>query len=87
MTQETITIEAPSGLHARPVTELVRLVKSFAGTKVPLSTASREVRANSMLSILSLGLKKGTEVTVSADGPQETEAVRAIVESIRSVTE
>ena len=58
MTQETITIEAPSGLHARPVTELVRLVKSFAGTKVTLSTASREVRANSMLSILSLGLKK-----------------------------
>ncbi|MBQ4288095.1 MAG: HPr family phosphocarrier protein [Bacteroidales bacterium] len=87
MTTESITIEAPNGLHARPVTELVRLVKSFAGTKVTLATAAREVRADSMLSILSLGLKKGTEVKVSADGPQEEEAVKAIVESIRSVTE
>ncbi len=87
MTTESITIEAPSGLHARPVTELVRLVKSFAGTKVTLATAAREVRADSMLSILSLGLKKGTEVKVSADGPQEEEAVKAIIESIRSVTE
>ena len=42
---------------------------------------------SSMLSILSLGLKKGTEVKVSADGPQEEEAVKAIIESIRSVTE
>ena len=87
MTTESITIEAPNGLHARPVTELVRLVKSFAGTKVTLATAAREVRADSMLSILSLGLKKGTEVKVSADGPQEEEAVKAIIESIRSVTE
>ena len=87
MTTESITIEALSGLHARPVTELVRLVKSFAGTKVTLATAAREVRADSMLSILSLGLKKGTEVKVSADGPQEEEAVKAIIESIRSVTE
>ena len=87
MTTESITIEAPNGLHARPVTELVRLVKSFAATKVTLATAAREVRADSMLSILSLGLKKGTEVKVSADGPQEEEAVKAIVESIRSVTE
>lgn len=87
MTTESITIEAPNGLHARPVTELVRLVKSFAGTKVTLATAAREVRADSMLSILSLGLKKGTEVKVSADGPQEEKAVKAIVESIRSVTE
>ena len=87
MTTKSITIEAPNGLHARPVTELVRLVKSFAGTKVTLATAAREVRADSMLSILSLGLKKGTEVKVSADGPQEEEAVKAIIESIRSVTE
>ena len=87
MTTESITIEAPNGLHARPVTELVRLVKSFAGTKVTMATAAREVRADSMLSILSLGLKKGTEVKVSADGPQEEKAVKAIVESIRSVTE
>ncbi len=87
MTTESITIEAPNGLHARPVTELVRLVKSFAGTKVTLATAAREVRADSMLSIMSLGLKKGTEVKVSADGPQEEEAVKAIIESIRSVTE
>ena len=87
MTTETITIDAPDGLHARPVTELVRIVKTFAGTKVTLATAAREVRADSMLSILSLGLRNGTEVRISADGPREKEAVQAIVNAIRSTKE
>ena len=87
MTRETVTVEAPGGLHARPVTELVRLVKSFPGTDVTLSSGGRTVRANSMLSILSLALKQGTGVEVAAEGPAEAEAVGAIVSLIRSIKE
>lgn len=85
MIREKVTVEAPNGLHARPVTELVQLVKSFSGTEITLSAGDRTVRANSMLSILSLGLKQGTVVEVAADGPAEAEAVEAIVSLIRSV--
>ncbi len=79
MITETLTIMAPDGLHARPAGELVRTVKSFAGTTVTLATSARKVNAASMLSILSLGLKAGTEIEVAADGPQEAEALAAVL--------
>lgn len=85
MTEETIVVEAPNGLHARPVTELVKLVKSFDGTEVTIATAAKKVKATSMLSILSLGLKKGTEIVIAAEGGDEKSAVEAVRDLILSV--
>ena len=79
MITKTVTITSPDGLHARPAGELVRTVKSFAGTTVTLATSVKKVNAAGMLSVLSLGLKAGTVVEVAADGPQETEALDAVV--------
>ncbi len=79
MITKTVTITSPDGLHARPAGELVRTVKSFAGTTVTLATSMKKVNAAGMLSVLSLGLKAGTVVEVAADGPQEAEALDAVV--------
>lgn len=84
MKTQKVTVQAPNGLHARPVGEIVRIVKSFAGTTVSLSTGAKTVSAASILGILSLGLKAGTEVEVSAEGPQEAAAVAALVRIIES---
>ena len=78
MIKKIVTITSPDGLHARPAGELVRAVKSFAGTTVSLATSAKKVNAASMLSVLSLGLKAGTVVEVIADGPQEAEAMDAV---------
>ncbi len=86
MTSKTITIEAQHGLHARPVSELVKLAKTL-NVDVYISTAVKQAKANSMLGILSLGLKKGTVVTVSANGDKEEDAVNAIVDFIVSLKE
>ena len=74
-----IIVQAENGLHARPVGEIVRAVKSYTGTTVTLATEAKTVNAASMLSVLSLGLKKGTEILIEAEGPQEEEAVAAVV--------
>ena len=79
MRTKTVTITSPDGLHARPAGELVHTVKSFAGTTVTLATSRKKVNAAGMLSVLSLGLKAGTVVEVAADGPQEAEALDAVV--------
>ncbi|MBQ6253258.1 MAG: HPr family phosphocarrier protein [Bacteroidales bacterium] len=78
MIAKKTTIKAPEGLHARPAGELVKLAKSFPGTKTLISNGAREVSAASVLSILSLALKKGTEVEVKAEGPDEESAVNAL---------
>ena len=85
MIEETIIVEAPNGLHARPVTELVKIVKSFPGTEVTISTAAKKVKASSMLSILSLGLKKGTEIVIAAEGGDEKSALEVVRDLILSV--
>lgn len=49
--------------------------------KVTLTTAVKSANAASMLTVISLGLKKGTEVTVSAEGP-DTASEQAAVDMI-----
>ena len=87
MTTEKVVVAAPNGLHARPVGEIVRIAKSFPDSVVTVTSGEKTVKATSMLSILSLGLKKGAEVEIRADGGDEDEAVKAIVNLIQSVTE
>ncbi len=78
MTVKKMTIEAANGLHARPAGELVKLAKSFPGTAVTIATASRKVNASSILSLMALALKKGTEIEIAAEGPDEERAVEEI---------
>ena len=87
MTTETVIVTASNGLHARPVGEIVRIAKSFPDSTISITSGEKTVKATSMLSILSLGLKKGTEVEVCAEGGNEAGAVNAIVNLIQSVTE
>jgi len=85
MIAKKVTIGAPDGLHARPAGDLVKLVKSFTGTQVTLSTSARSVNASSILSILSLALKKGTEVEVKAVGPDEEKALAEVTRFLESL--
>lgn len=87
MVTRKVTIEAPDGMHARPAGELVKRIKEFAPTKVTLRSGGKEVNAASILSILSLGLKRGTELEVIADGPCEQEAADAVADFIARIRE
>lgn len=79
-------LSAPTGLHARPAGDLVKLVKSFEGSAVKISVpGGRSVNAASMLSLLSLGLKSGSELEISVDGGRESEALEAVVSFLESV--
>ena len=77
-----VTISAAAGLHARPAGEFVKLVKGLAPSKITICTDVKTVNAASMLSLLSLGLKCGTEVTLTVDGGDEDAALAAVAEFI-----
>ena len=83
---KTIVLTAPNGMHARPAGELVKLAKSLDG-KVTLATEVKSVSATSMLGILSLGLKSGAEITVTAEGGNEEANLTAVVDFIAAITE
>ena len=77
MTEATTTIENKTGIHARPASVFVQKASSFK-SKVQLKAKGKTVDAKSILMIMSMGLVKGTEVTIVADGPDEADAVAAL---------
>jgi len=70
-------ITAPEGIHARPATTLIRLVKTFKSV-VNLKKEDKVVRLNSMLNILSMGAKGGDTISIIVEGEDEALAAAAI---------
>ena len=81
MTEVTATIENKTGIHARPASQFVQKASSFK-SKVQIKAKGKTVDAKSILMIMSMGLVKGTEVTIVADGPDEADAVAALKQMI-----
>ena len=68
MPQRTVVVGSTSGLHARPAALFVKAATAQA-TPVRLRVGEREsVDARSILGVLALRVKQGTEVTLEADG-------------------
>jgi phosphocarrier protein len=83
MTQEVVTIENKTGIHARPASIFVQTATKFK-SKVQIQAKGKTVDAKSILMIMSMGLVKGTEITIVADGPDEADAVKALKELVDS---
>lgn len=65
------------GLHARPAGQLVRMTAGFA-CDVKLTVNEKTVDAKGIMGVMSLGAKKGQEMTITCEGVDETEAVSAL---------
>ncbi len=63
------------GLHARPAGQLVRLVKE-SDCAVTVEKGNRVADAGRLMSLLGLGVKKGDEVTVTADSLEMLELLK-----------
>ena len=83
MTQEVVTIENKTGIHARPASIFVQTATKFK-SKVQIQAKGKTVDAKSILMIMSMGLVKGTEITIVADGPDEADAVKALKDLVDS---
>jgi phosphocarrier protein HPr len=70
-------ILAAQGMHARPATVLIKLVKNFKSA-VSLKKGDKTVKLNSMLNILSLTIKGGETISIIVEGEDEAVAAQAI---------
>ena len=73
------TITSAHGLHARPATALIRLVKNFTSV-ISIKKDDKVVCLNSMLNLLSLAIKGGDSISILIEGDDETQAALAINE-------
>lgn len=76
-TRAVVALRNPLGLHARPAAVLARLVAGFDAT-----VAIDGVNGASVLELMKLGATGGQDLTVTGEGPQAADAVRAVVEAV-----
>ncbi|WP_156300136.1 HPr family phosphocarrier protein [Streptobacillus canis] len=86
---KTVTIINETGIHTRPGSVIVKKAKEFKedGTQIMLSYNGKEAKADSLVKILSLGIKKDAEVTVSAEGPSAEKAVEEMAELLSTLVD
>ena len=83
MISRGVTIQNSVGLHARPATFFVQKANSYKSS-IWIEKDDCRVNAKSLLGVLSLGIVKGTAITIIADGIDESDAVEGLVVLIDS---
>ena len=71
------------GLHARPATFFIQKANEFSSS-IWISKDERRVNAKSLLGVLSLGITRGTAVTLTADGADEEAAIEGLANLVAS---
>ena len=83
MIRRTASIVNKLGLHARPCAQLVSTATRFE-SEVSFVKDNLRVNGKSIMGVMMLAAEKGSEITIEADGPDEDEAMIALVEVIES---
>ena len=83
MFAKEVEVKNSVGLHARPATFFIQKANEYKSS-IWVEKEERRVNAKSLLGVLSLGIVKGTKISIIADGSDEEEAVRTLIELIES---
>ena len=78
MIKTSVTISNKLGLHARASAKLTKLAGSYP-CDVWLARGDRRVNAKGIMGVMMLAAGVGTTVDLETSGPQEQEAMNALV--------
>ncbi len=79
--QRRITILNEQGLHARPIMQFVDLANRFE-SKISLGKDDQMVDGKSPMEIMLLEATCGTDLTLTATGPDASQAVQALADLV-----
>jgi len=79
MIEKEVTVINKLGLHARPAGSIVRAATQFK-SKVELVKDGSTADAKSIMNVMMLAAAKGTVIKVRANGEDEQEAVKAVID-------
>jgi phosphocarrier protein len=80
MPERKVVVGSSGGLHARPANLFVQAAARQPAAVLIAVGDKKPVPAKSILSVLSLGAVKGTEVILSAEGDHAEESLTALAE-------
>lgn len=83
MKEFTYVITDEVGIHARPAGLLVKEAKAVA-SKITLEANGKSADASKLMAVMQLGVKKGQEVVVKAEGDDEDAAIAKLEEFMKA---
>ena len=82
MEKREFHIIAETGIHARPATLLVQAASKF-NSDVNLEYNGKSVNLKSIMGVMSLGVGQNADVTITAEGDDEKDALDAIADTMK----
>ena len=82
MEKRDFHIIAETGIHARPAALLVQAASKF-GSDVNLEYNGKSVNLKSIMGVMSLGVGQNADVTITAEGDDEKDALDAIADTMK----
>ncbi len=79
--KKDFVIANDQGVHARPATMLVKRANRFKST-ITLTHEDQTVDLKSIMGLMSLGIRRGSLITIETKGEDEIEAMEALSRSI-----
>ncbi len=79
MVTKNMTVELENGAEARPIAFLVQVASQFESS-IYIEYDNKKINAKSIMGMMTVNLSGNKEVSVSADGTDETEAIDKIEE-------
>lgn len=81
--EKKFILKNEKGMHIRPAGIFVREAASFKSS-IEIQYKDKKVNGKSVMILMSLGAKKGEEITLITNGPDEKEAMNLLSELIES---
>jgi phosphocarrier protein len=72
-----VAVVNPLGLHARAAARFVHAASAFA-SRIRVGRGNREMDGKSIMGLLLLSAAQGSVITITANGPDEAEAIAAL---------
>ena len=83
MPEATVTLQNPTGLHARPA-KIFAQAAAATTADVRVTKDGREVNGKSVLSVLTLDCHHGDEIVIRTQGQGAEEALTELVQLVES---
>ncbi|OQY32713.1 MAG: phosphocarrier protein HPr [Spirochaetaceae bacterium 4572_59] len=79
MIRKDTKVQNRAGLHARPAALIVQAAGQYESS-IFIEKDSEKINAKSIMGLLTMGAAYGSELVITADGPDEEDAVNALIE-------
>lgn len=83
MLKKELTVQIPTGVEQHPIAMLVQISSQHEAT-IYMEQGNKRINGKSIMGMMTLGLIAGETITVTADGPDEAEAMQRLEAYITS---